>query len=110
MALKRSFRPTAEHNNNRLGPGQSIDTLRFRVRPPAADHVVAIAVRAQTSTSSLDFSYLEQPDLPPARRDNRGAPAGNSPLGRLLERAARRVLAPRVVSAAQICTAMPCAC
>ena len=49
--------------------------------------MVAIAVRAQTSTSSLDFSYLEQPDLPQARRDNRGSSPENSPLGRLLERA-----------------------
>ena len=85
--IKTLFPPTAEHTN-RLGPGQSIDTLRFRVQPPAGtDHVVAIAVRTQTSTSSLDFSYLEQPDLPQARRDSRGAPARNSPLGRLLERA-----------------------
>ena len=77
--IKTLFPPTAEYTN-RLGPGQSIDTLRFRVRPPAGtDHVVAIAVRTQTSTSSLDFSYLEQPDLPQARRDSRGARPGTLP-------------------------------
>ena len=81
------FPPTADHSN-RLGPGQQSDTLRFSVEPPAGtDHVVAIAVRAQTGTSYLDFSYLEQPELPQARRNSRGAPAMHSPLGRLLERA-----------------------
>jgi len=80
--------PRTTEDSNRLGPGQQINTLRFPVVPPAGtDHVVAIAVRAQTSTSTSDFSYLEQPDLPQVRRDSHGEQARNSPLGQLLERA-----------------------
>jgi hypothetical protein len=80
--------PLAAEQSNRLGPGQQITTLRFPVVPPAGiDHVVAIAVRAQPSTSTSDFSYLEQPDLPQVRGDSRGAQARNSPLGQFLERA-----------------------
>jgi uncharacterized caspase-like protein len=80
--------PWTAEDSNRLGPGQQINTLRFPVVPPAGtDHVVAIAVRTQTGTGTIDFSYLQQPSLPQARRDGRGEQARHSPLGQLLERA-----------------------
>jgi hypothetical protein len=47
--------PSSPDDRNRLGPGQQTDnTLRFAVVPPyGTDHPVAIAVKAQPSTSPL---------------------------------------------------------
>ncbi len=62
--------------NNRIQPGESLHTRRFRVSGSSIgpEQLVAIAVRGD-STSPLDLAYLQQPSIVRTRStDTRGDP------------------------------------
>lgn len=80
-------RPGCE-GDGRLGPGLDLFTRKARVtRSDAAEHMVAIAVRAEPQRMPVDFSCLCQPSIEKAQATRGAVQDLDTPLGRLFKNA-----------------------
>jgi hypothetical protein len=88
FGIKAMFPRRNTTGDNRVAPGQSVLGTRATVSATTVgmEHMVVIAVEAQSSQPPVDFGCLEQPTIE-AIRTRGGEEPLDSPLGRLLKQA-----------------------